>query len=61
VVGCVRDYAGGNARDVGSDPRTTTTYDRQRQNFDRHVASVVVVFVVGCSASEITTTTGQGF
>lgn len=30
-----------------ADPRTTTTYDRRRQNFDRHAAYVVVAFVVG--------------
>jgi integrase len=28
-----------------SDPRTTTIYDRRRQNFDRHAAYVVVAFV----------------
>ena len=30
-----------------SDPRTTTVYDRRRQNFDRHPAYVVVSFVAG--------------
>ena len=30
-----------------SDPRTTTIYDRRRQNFDRHAAYVVVAFVTG--------------
>jgi integrase len=30
-----------------SDPRTTTIYDRRRQNFDRHAAYVVVAFVAG--------------
>jgi integrase/recombinase XerD len=30
-----------------ADPRTTTTYDRRRQNFDRHAAYVVVAFVAG--------------
>ena len=30
-----------------SDPRTTTTYDRRRENFDRHAAYVVVAFVAG--------------
>jgi site-specific recombinase XerD len=30
-----------------SDPRTTTVYDRRRQNFDRHAAHVVVAFVTG--------------
>jgi hypothetical protein len=28
-----------------SDPRTTTIYDRRRQNFDGHAAYVVVAFV----------------
>ena len=28
-----------------ADPRTTTIYDRRRQNFDRHTAYVVVAFV----------------
>ncbi len=28
-----------------ADPRTTTVYDRRRQNFDRHAAYVVVAFV----------------
>jgi hypothetical protein len=28
-----------------ADPRTTTIYDRRRQNFDRHAAHVVVAFV----------------
>ena len=27
--------------------RTTTIYDRRRQNFDRHAAYVVVAFVAG--------------
>jgi integrase/recombinase XerD len=30
-----------------TDPRTTTIYDRRRQNFDRHAAYVVVAFVAG--------------
>lgn len=30
-----------------SEPRTTTIYDRRRQNFDRHAAYVVVAFVAG--------------
>ena len=30
-----------------SDPRTTTVYDRRRQDFDRHAAYVVVAFVAG--------------
>ncbi len=30
-----------------ADPRTTTIYDRRRQNFDRHAAYVVVAFVAG--------------
>jgi hypothetical protein len=30
-----------------ADPRTTTIYDRRRQNFDRHVTYVVVAFVAG--------------
>jgi integrase/recombinase XerD len=30
-----------------ADPRTTTIYDRRRQNFDRHAAYVVVGFVAG--------------
>ncbi|MGH9287747.1 MAG: tyrosine-type recombinase/integrase [Acidimicrobiales bacterium] len=30
-----------------ADPRTTTIYDRRRQNFNRHAAYVVVAFVAG--------------
>jgi hypothetical protein len=30
-----------------ADPRTNTTYDRRRQNFDRHAAHVGVAFVAG--------------
>ncbi|MGY6501677.1 MAG: tyrosine-type recombinase/integrase [Acidimicrobiales bacterium] len=30
-----------------ADPRTTTIYDRRRQNFDRHAAYVVVAFAGG--------------
>jgi integrase/recombinase XerD len=30
-----------------ADRRTTTVYDRRRQNFDRHAAYVVVAFVTG--------------
>jgi site-specific recombinase XerC len=30
-----------------ADLRTTTIYDRRRQNFDRHAAYVVVAFVAG--------------
>ena len=30
-----------------ADPRTTTFYDRRRENFDRHAAYVVVAFVAG--------------
>jgi hypothetical protein len=30
-----------------SDRRTTTIYDRKRENFDRHAAYVVVAFVAG--------------
>jgi site-specific recombinase XerD len=30
-----------------ADPRTTTVYNRRRQNFDRHAAYVVVAFVTG--------------
>lgn len=30
-----------------ADPRTTTIYDRRRQNFDRYAAYVVVAFVAG--------------
>ncbi len=30
-----------------ADPRTTTAYDRRRQNFDKHAAYVVVAFVAG--------------
>ena len=30
-----------------ADPRTTTIYDRRRENFDRHAAYVVVAFVSG--------------
>jgi site-specific recombinase XerD len=30
-----------------ADPRTTTIYDRRRQNFDRHAAYIVVAFVAG--------------
>jgi integrase/recombinase XerD len=29
------------------DPRTTTIYDRRRENFDRHAAYVVIAFVAG--------------
>ena len=32
---------------VHADPRTTTIYDRRRENFDRHAAYVVVAFVAG--------------
>jgi integrase/recombinase XerD len=28
-----------------ADPRTTTVYDRRRQNYDRHAAYAVVAFV----------------
>jgi integrase len=30
-----------------ADPRTTTVYERRRQNFDRHAAYVAVAFVAG--------------
>jgi hypothetical protein len=30
-----------------ADPRTTTVYDRRRQDLDRHAAHVVVAFVAG--------------
>jgi site-specific recombinase XerD len=30
-----------------ADPRTTTVYDRRRENFDRHAAYVVVAYVAG--------------
>ena len=30
-----------------ADPRTTTIYDRRRENFDRHAAYIVVAFVAG--------------
>ncbi|MEJ7801480.1 MAG: tyrosine-type recombinase/integrase [Ilumatobacter sp.] len=30
-----------------SDPRTTTIYDRRRQNFDKHAAYVVVAYLTG--------------
>jgi len=30
-----------------ADPRTTTVYDRRRENFDRHAAYAVVAFVAG--------------
>ena len=30
-----------------SDPRTTTIYDRRRENFDRHAAYVVVAYIAG--------------
>jgi integrase/recombinase XerD len=30
-----------------ADPRTTTIYDRRRENFDRHATYVVVAFVAG--------------
>jgi hypothetical protein len=30
-----------------ADPRTTTIYDRRRENFDRYAAYVVVTFVAG--------------
>jgi integrase/recombinase XerD len=32
---------------TNADPRTTTIYDRRRQNFDRHAAYVVVAFIAG--------------
>jgi site-specific recombinase XerD len=35
-----------------ADPRTTTFYDRRRQNFDRHAAYVVVAFVAGGRAGQ---------
>jgi integrase len=28
-----------------ADPRTTTIYDRRRENFDRHAAYVVVAYI----------------
>src|SRR5712692_10500397 len=34
-----------------ADPRTTTVYDRRRQNFDRHAAYVVVAFVPDSSTT----------
>ena len=42
--------AGVDLRDVQiaarhADPRTTTVYDRRRQNYDRHAAYAVVAFV----------------
>lgn len=45
-------HAGVPLRDVQiaarhADPRTTTIYDRRRENFDRHAAYVVVAFVAG--------------
>ena len=30
-----------------ADPRTTTIYDRRRQNLDRHAAYIVAAFVTG--------------
>lgn len=30
-----------------ADPRTTTVYDRRRQELDRHAAYVVIAFVAG--------------
>ncbi len=44
--------AGVDLRDVQiaarhADPRTTTIYDRRRENFDRHAAYVVVAYVAG--------------
>jgi hypothetical protein len=30
-----------------ADPRTTTVYDRRRQDLDRHAGYVVVAFVAG--------------
>jgi hypothetical protein len=30
-----------------ADPRTTTIYDRRRENVDRHAAYIVVAFVAG--------------
>ncbi len=30
-----------------ADPRTTTIYDRRRENFDRHAAYVVVAYIAG--------------
>ena len=40
-----------------ADTRTTTIYDRRRQNFDRHAAYVVVAFVAGGGRKS---TTGGG-
>jgi integrase len=42
-----------------ADPRTTTIYDRRRQNFDRHAAYVVVAFVAGGCARKRTSGTVQ--
>jgi hypothetical protein len=39
--------AGRPDRGASRDPRTTTIYDRRRENFDRHAAYVVVAFVAG--------------
>ena len=49
-VTTMRLDAGVDLRDVQiaarhADPRTTTIYDRRRQNYDRHAAYAVVAFV----------------
>jgi hypothetical protein len=52
ISDCTSFNAGVPLRDVQiaarhADPRTTTIYDRRRENFDRHAAYVVVAFVAG--------------
>jgi hypothetical protein len=42
-----------------ADPRTTTIYDRRRENFDRHAAYVVVAFVAGTDPTLTVTMTGN--
>ena len=51
---CTSFDAGVPLRDVQiaarhSDPRTTTRYDRTRNNVDRHASYIVTAFVAGSS------------
>jgi integrase/recombinase XerD len=42
-----------------ADPRTTTVYDRRRENFDRHAAYATVAFVTGGQSENVTTRSGN--
>ena len=44
---CIRARATGWTAPSSAGPRTTTIYDRRRENFDRHAAYIVVAFVAG--------------